>query len=47
MTSSRAYQAARFGDMSIRTHRELTRAADARRLGYREVPYPAFGDWWW
>jgi hypothetical protein len=47
MTQSRAFRAAASGDMSIRTHRELWSAADARRIGYRESAYPAFGDWWW
>ena len=47
MSQSRAFRAAASGDMSIRTHRELKSAADARRLGYRDVAYPAFGDWWW
>jgi hypothetical protein len=47
MTSSRAFRAAASGDMSVRTHRELMSSADARRIGYREVAYPAFGDWWW
>ena len=47
MSQSRAFRAAASGDMSIRTHRELRSAADARRIGYRETAYPAFGDWWW
>jgi hypothetical protein len=47
MSQSRAFRAAAAGDMSIRTHRELYNSADARRIGYSERAYPAFGDWWW
>ena len=47
MTQSRAFRAAASGDMSVRTHQELVMAANPRRLNYREVAYPAFGDWWW
>jgi len=47
MTQSRAFRAAASGDMSVRTHRELIAAANPRRVNYREVAYPAFGDWWW
>jgi hypothetical protein len=47
MSESRAFRAAASGDMSIRTHRELYSSADARRIGYSERSYPAFGDWWW
>ena len=46
MTSSRAYRSALSGDMSFRTHRELQQSLDPRRLNYREVTFPAFGDWW-
>lgn len=46
MTSSRAYRSALSGDMSFRTHRELQQSLDPRRLNYREVAFPAFGDWW-
>ncbi len=47
MSQSRAFRAAASGDMSVRTHRELYSSADARRIGYSERAYPAFGDWWW
>jgi len=46
MTSSRAYRSVLSGDMSFRTHRELQQSLDPRRLNYREVAFPAFGDWW-
>jgi hypothetical protein len=46
MTSSRAYRSTLSGDMSFRTHRELQQSLDPRRLNYREVAFPAFGDWW-
>jgi hypothetical protein len=47
MVQSRAFRAAAAGDMSVRTHRELYSSANPRLLNYREVAYPAFGDWWW
>lgn len=47
MTQSRAYRAAASGDMSVRTARELKSASSPLRLRYREVPYPAFGNWWY
>ena len=47
MTQSRAFRAAASGDMSVRTHRELYSSANPRLYNLREVPYPAFGDWWW
>ena len=47
MTQSRAFRAAASGDMSVRTHRELYSSANPRRVNYREVAYPAYGDWWW
>jgi hypothetical protein len=47
MSQSRAFRAAASGDMSVRTHRELLTSADARRIGYSERAYQAFGDWWW
>jgi hypothetical protein len=46
MTPSRAYRSTLSGDMSFRTHRELQQSLDPRRLNYREVAFPAFGDWW-
>lgn len=46
MTSSRAYRAVLSGDNSFRTHRQLQQSLDPRRLNYREVAFPAFGDWW-
>jgi hypothetical protein len=47
MSSSRAYQRAMSGDMSLRTQTRLKSGADPLRLRHREVAYPAFGDWWW
>jgi hypothetical protein len=46
MTSSRAYQRVLSGDNSIRAHRELQSTLNPRRLNYREVAFPVFGDWW-
>ena len=46
MTSSRGYRAVMSGDQSIRAHRELQSSLNPRRLNYREVAFPAFGDWW-
>ena len=46
MTSSRAYRSVLSGDNSIRAHRELQSMLNPRRLNYREVAFPAFGDWW-
>ena len=46
MTSSRAYRQVLSGDNSIRAHRELQSTLNPRRLNYREVAFPAFGDWW-
>jgi hypothetical protein len=46
MTSSRAYRSVLSGDNSIRAHRELQSTLNPRRLNYREVAFPAFGDWW-
>ena len=47
MTQSQAFRSAASGNMSVRTHQELVMAANPRRLNYREVAYPAFGEWWW
>ena len=46
MSSSRAYRSVMSGDMSIRAHRELQSSLNPRRLNYREVAFPVFGDWW-
>ena len=46
MQSSRAYRSMLSGDNSMRAHRELEQSLNPRRLNYREVPFPAFGDWW-
>jgi hypothetical protein len=47
MSSSRAYQKAMSGDLSLDTQKRLKAAANPLRLRHREVPYPAFGEWWW
>lgn len=47
MSSSRAYQRAMAGDMSLQTQTRLKSGASPLRLRSREVAYPAFGDWWW
>jgi hypothetical protein len=47
MTASRAYSAVQNGDNSIQAHRRLQSTLDPRRLNYREVAYPAFGNWWY
>jgi hypothetical protein len=47
MSSSRAYQRAMAGDMSLQTQTRLKAGASPLRLRSREVAYPAFGDWWW
>lgn len=47
MTSSRAYRSVLSGNQSIQAHRELQSSLDPRRLNFREVAYPAFGDWWY
>jgi hypothetical protein len=46
MSSSRAYDAVMGGDMSFTAHRKLQSSLDPRRLNYREVAFPAFGQWW-
>lgn len=47
MSSSHAYRKAMSGDLSLDTQKRLKSAANPLRLRYREVPYPAFGEWWW
>jgi hypothetical protein len=47
MTQSRAYQSVMAGNKSIQAHHELQWSLDPRRLNYREVAYPAFGQWWY
>jgi hypothetical protein len=47
MTASRAYRSVMGGNMSMQSHRELMGALDPRRLNFREVNYPAFGQWWY
>jgi hypothetical protein len=46
MAQSRAYQEVLSGNTSFQAHRQLQSSLDPRRLGYWEVPYPAFGQWW-
>ena len=47
MTQSRAYQSVMAGNKSIQAHKELMWSLDPQRLNYREVAYPAFGQWWY
>jgi hypothetical protein len=49
MTESRAYRSVMSGNMSMQSHRELMWSLDPLRLTshYREVNYPAFGQWWY
>jgi len=47
MTSSRAYRSVMSGNMSMQSHRALMSSLDPRRLNFREVSYPAFGQWWY
>ena len=47
MTASRAYRSVMSGNMSMQAHRELMWSLDPLRLNYREVNYPAFGQWWY
>ena len=47
MSSSRAYQSVMSGNTSMQAHRALMSSLDPRRLNYREVNYPAFGQWWY
>jgi hypothetical protein len=47
MTASRAYRSVMSGNTSIQGRRELEASLNPRRLNYREVAYPAFGDWWY
>ena len=46
MTQSRAYSEVLSGNPSFQAHRQLQSSLDPRRLNYREVPYPPFGQWW-
>jgi len=47
MTSSRAYRSVMGGNMSMEAHRALNASLNPRRLNFREVAYPAFGQWWY
>lgn len=47
MTSSRAYRSVMSGNTSMQAHRELMSSLNPRRLNFREVNYPAFGQWWY
>lgn len=47
MTESRAYQSVMSGNTSIEARRALNASLNPRRLNYREVAYPAFGNWWY
>jgi hypothetical protein len=47
MTESRAYRSVLGGNQSIQAHRELNASLNPRLLNYREVAYPAFGNWWY
>jgi hypothetical protein len=47
MTASRAYRSVMGGNTSMQAHRALMGSLDPRRLNFREVNYPAFGQWWY
>jgi hypothetical protein len=47
MSSSRAFNSVMNGNTSIQAHRALQQSLDPLRLNYREVAYPAFGQWWY
>ena len=47
MTQSRAFESVMSGNKSIQAHKELQWSLDPLRLNYREVAYPAFGQWWY
>lgn len=47
MTASRAYRSVMSGNMSMQAHRELMWSLNPRLLNYRQVDYPAFGQWWY
>jgi hypothetical protein len=46
MSQSRAYREVLSGNTSFVTHRQLQQSLDPLRLGYSEVAYPPFGQWW-
>lgn len=46
MSQSRAYQRAMSGEYGFTVARHMEQSLDPLRLGYREVAYPAFGQWW-
>jgi hypothetical protein len=47
MTQSRAYRSVMSGNQSIQAHHELVWGLNPLNLNYREVDYPAFGQWWY
>ena len=47
MSESRAFRSVLNGNQSIQAHRALMGSLDPLRLNYREVNYPAFGQWWY
>jgi hypothetical protein len=47
MTSSRAYRSVMSGNTSMQAHRELMWSLNPRMLNFRQVDYPAFGQWWY
>ena len=46
MSQSRAYQRAMSGEHGFTLARHMQQSLDPLRLGYQEVAYPAFGQWW-
>lgn len=46
MSQSRAYQEVMSGNTSFGVRRQLQETLNPRLLNYREVRYPAFGQWW-
>jgi len=46
MTQSRAYSEVLSGNPSFQAHRQLQSSLNPFRIGYQEVAYPPFGQWW-
>jgi hypothetical protein len=47
MVESRAYRSVMSGNQSIEARRALNSSLNPRLLNYRQVSYPAFGNWWY
>jgi hypothetical protein len=46
MSQSRAYREVMSGNTSFAVRRQLQQTLNPRTLNFREVQYPAFGQWW-